>query len=188
MAMRWIGVMALALALAGCAGGGQPVDAKDGRLSLVYGYFDMSDAPSKADWVWMRQYEPKAREATGYNLAAHEGVFFHVGVEPGSYQVEKFGSRGGFMSTPVEYNFGGRGRNGTAVRITAPGVYFVGAHRYVKHPGKGFFDPDRFDMLPAQAPGEKEILRRVVQKLETDPELKDYTRQLQMAKKRLGEL
>jgi hypothetical protein len=67
-------------------------------------------------------------------------------------------------------------------------VYFVGSHRYVNHAGKGFFDPDRFDMQASSAPSEKEVLQRVVQRLETDPELKDYRRQLQQARKRLGEL
>jgi hypothetical protein len=190
--MRWIARSIVAwvavLSLAGCAGGGGTIDPKDETVSLVYGYFDMKDAPAKVDWVRLRKYDPGAKEAEGYNMAASDGMFFHVGIEPGSYQVEKFGNRGGFFSNPIEWSFGGRGRNGTAIRITKPGVYFVGSHRYIKHPGKGFFEADRFDMEPAKAPGEKEVLQRVVQRLETDPELKGYTRQLQLAKKRLGEL
>jgi hypothetical protein len=185
--MRWIAVLAAVLSLAGCAGGGT-IDPKDETVSLVYGYFDMKDAPQKVDWVRLRKYDAAAKEAEGYNMAATDGMFFHVGIEPGSYQVEKFGYGGGFLSNPIEWSFGGRGRNGTAIRITNPGVYFVGAHRYIKHPGKGFFEADRFDMEPAKAPSEKEVLQRVVKRLETDPELKGYARQLQLAKKRLGEL
>lgn len=185
--MRWTVLLAFVLSLAGCAGSGGSIDPKDDSVSLVYGYFDMADAPSKADWVWLRKYEA-AKEAEGYNMAASDGLFFHVGVESGSYQVEKFGSRGGFFSNPVEYSFGARGRNGTAIRITKPGVYFVGSHRYIKHPGKGFFEADKFEMQAAKTPTEKEVLQRVVQRLETDPELKGYARQLQQAKKRLGEL
>jgi hypothetical protein len=169
---RWIAVAAAVLAMAGCAGGGGSIDPKDENVSLVYGYFDMTEAPTKADWVWLRKYE-SGKEATGYNMASKDGLFFHVGVEPGSYQVE---------------TFGGRGRNGTAIRIARPGVYFVGSHRYVNHAGKGFFDPDRFEMQAAASPSEKEVLQRVVQRLETDPELKDYQRQLVLARKRLGEL
>ena len=186
--MRWIALWAVVLSLAGCAGSGGSIDPKDDSVSLVYGYFDMKDAPSKADWVRLRKYDPKAQENEGYNMATKDGVFFHVGIEPGSYQVETFGSNGGFFSSPVEYKFGGRGRNGTAVRVTRPGVYFVGSHRYIKHPGKGFFDADRFDMEAAAAPTEKEVLQRVVERLQSDPELKGYTRQLQQARKRLGEL
>ncbi|HWA39612.1 MAG TPA: hypothetical protein VG873_17290 [Burkholderiales bacterium] len=184
---RWIAVVATVLAIAGCASGGGSIDPKDETVSLVYGYFDMADAPTKADWVWLRKYEA-GKEATGYNMASKDGVFFHVGVEPGSYQVEKFGGGGGFFSRPVEYSFGGSGRNGTAIRIARPGVYFVGSHRYVNHAGKGFFDPDRFEMQAAGAPSEKEVLQRVVQRLETEPELKDYRRQIELARKRLAEL
>ena len=186
--MRWMAVAAMVVSLAGCASGGGSIDPKDESVSLVYGYFDMKDAPTKADWVWLRKYDAAAKEAGGYNMAAKDGVFFHVGVEPGSYQVDRFGGGGGFFSRPVEYSFGGRGRNGTATRITKPGVYFLGSHRYVNHAGKGFFDPDRFEMQAAKSPTEKEVLQRVVQRLESDPELKDYARQLQLARKRLGEL
>jgi hypothetical protein len=187
--MRYILVVLSMLAvLSGCASGGGSIDPKDESVSLVYGYFDMKDAPTKADWVWLRKYDAKAKEAEGYNMGVKEGVFFHVGIEPGSYQVDRFGGGGGFFSRPVEYNFGGRGRNATAVRIAKPGAYFLGSHRYVNHAGKGFFDPDRFEMQAAKAPGEKEVLRQVIERLESDPELKGYTRQLQLARKRLGEL
>lgn len=43
-------------------------------------------------------------------------------------------------------------------------------------------------MQAAKAPGEKEVLRQVIERLESDPELKGYTRQLQLTRKRLGEL
>ncbi len=186
--MRWIAVAVAVLALAGCGSSGGTIDPKDDSVSLVYGYFDMKEAPTPADWVRLRKYDAAAKEAEGYNMAVKDGVFFHIGIEAGSYQVEKFGGGGGLFSRPVEYSFGGRGRNGTAIRIAKPGVYFVGSHRYVNHAGKGFFDPDRFDMQASSAPSEKEVLQRVVQRLETDPELKDYRRQLQQARKRLGEL
>lgn len=187
MGMRWKAWIAAAFLLAGCASGGS-VDVKDESLSLVYGYFDMKDAPGGLDWVSLRKYGSKTKDGEWYSMGVKDGVFFHVGIEPGSYQVDKFGSNGGFFSRPVEYQFGARGRNSTATRITKPGVYFLGSHRYVNHAGKGFFDPDRFEMQAAKSPSEKEVLQRVIQRLESDPELKDYTRQLQLARKRLGEL
>ena len=39
-------------------------------------------------------------------------------------------------------------KNATAVRITRPGVYFLGAHRYVNRAGKGLFAADKFVMQP----------------------------------------
>jgi hypothetical protein len=185
MISRWLLPVVLAFALAGCAST-TPVDPKDETLSVVFGYFDMKDAPSGLDWVALRQYGGKDEKDT-YSLAAKDGLFFHVGVEPGSYQVDTFGSNGGFFSNPVRYNYGGKGRNATAIRITKPGVYFLGSHRYVNHPGKGFFSADKFEMQPASTPGEKELLQRLLKELETDGDLKDYARQRQMVKQRLGQ-
>lgn len=181
---------ALPLFIAGCAST-QPVDPKDETLSLVYGYFDMKDAPSGLDWVSLKQYDRKNTDAGSYQLAAKEGLFFHVGVEPGSYQVDKFGGMGGIpllSRRPFEYSYGGKGRNATAVRIQRPGVYFPGAHEFVNHAGKGLFEPDRFDMKRTKGPSEKELLQRLIKALESDKELAGYTRQLRQAKQRLAEL
>jgi hypothetical protein len=179
------------IVIAGCASSGQPVDTKDETVSLVYGYFDMKNAPSDLEWVSIRQYDGKSKERGWYRLAAKDGLFFHVGIEPGSYQVEKFGGTGGIpllTRRPFEYNYGSKGRNATAVRIQKPGLYFLGTHEFVNHAGKGLFEPDRFDMKPAKTPGEKELLQRLIKELETDKELAGYGRQLRQAKQRLSEL
>jgi hypothetical protein len=138
----------------------------------------MKDAPTKVQWVALKQYGGK--DVGSYQLAVEDGLFFHVGVEPGSYQVDKFGGSG-FLRGDYVYNFGGQGRNSTAIRIHKPGIYFLGAHRYVKHSGK-------FDMVPAQTPSEKEVLQRLVKRLENDRELAGYTRQLKLARERLARL
>lgn len=188
MGMRWKAWIGALLVLAGCASDGGSIDPKDTSVSLVYGHFDMKEAPGRLDWVSLRRYDSKKEDGEWYGMGVKDGVFFHVGVEPGSYQVDKFRTAGGFFTNPVEHHFGSRGRNATAVRIAKPGVYFLGSYRYVNHAGKGFFEADRFDMQPVKSPSEKEVLQRVIQRLESDPELKDYTRQLQLARKRLGEL
>lgn len=181
--LRGLAVLA-ALMLAAC-GGTAPVSSDDETLSLVFGYFDMKDAPTKVQWVGLKQYG--AKDAGTYSLAVNDGLFFHVGIEPGSYQVDKFGGSG-FLRGDYVYNFGGKGRNTTAIRIQKAGVYFLGAHRYVKHPGEGFFSPDKFDMQPMKAPTEKELLQRVIKQLESDRELAPYKRQLRLARERLAQL
>jgi hypothetical protein len=176
--------LVLSVVVAGCAGT-TPVSSSDETLSLVFGYFDMKDAPTKVQWVALKQYGGKG--AGTYQLAVEDGLFLHVGVEPGSYQVDKFGGSG-FLRGDYVYNFGGKGRNSTAIRIQKPGAYFLGAHRYVNHAGKGLFAPDKFDMEPARSPTEKELLQRVIKRLETDRELQPYTRQLKLARERLARL
>ena len=175
----------LAVALLAACGGTAPVASDDETLSLVFGYFDMGDAPTKVNWVGLKQYGGK--DAGTYNLAVKDGLFFHIGIEPGSYQVDKFGGSA-FLRGDYVYNFGSKGRNTTAIRIQKPGVYFLGAHRYVNHAGKGFFAPDKFDMEPAKSPSEKDLLQRVIKRLESDSSLAPYKRQLRLARERLAKL
>jgi hypothetical protein len=182
--MRWLWIVAACAAtLAGCASKGEPIDPKDETLSMVYGYFDMKDAPSDLRWVSIKKYGDKVLY---YEAGAKEGLFWHVGVAPGSYQVETFGGQGGIAlltSRPYRYNFGTRGRNDTALRIQKPGLYYMGAYKFVEHK-----DGDKFEMQPAKSPSEKEIVQRLVKELESDEELRIYTRQLGWAKKRAAAL
>lgn len=177
------------LGLAGCATPGD-VAADDPKLSLVYGYIDMGGAPTPVKWVSLRCYSCKdPREH--YNLGARDGLFFHVGVDPGSYQIDTFGGEntylGVFAGTEHRYNFGTAGRNDSAVRIVQPGVHFVGAWRFVLHEGS-WFKPDRFSMQALSNPSEKELLGRVIARLQGDADLKPYRRTLAMAQQRHAQL
>lgn len=186
--IRWLlAVAACGLLAAGCASKGDPIDPKDETLSMVYGYFDMKDAPSDLRWVSIKKYGDKP---LFYGAGAKEGLFWHVGVASGSYQVETFGGQGGIpmlTSRPYRYNFGTRGRNDTATRIQKPGLYYMGTYKYVEHRG-GFMEADKFEMKPSKTPSERELLQRLVKEMESDDELKIYTRQIGWAKKRLAEL
>lgn len=182
---RLLAVVGLALVVGGCASSGPPVDPKDESRSIVFGYFDMTDAPSSAEWVSLKQYGDKP---VWYDLPVRDGLFFHVGIAPGAYQVEKFGKNPGFLSnTRYVYNFGTRGRNETSRRIDKPGLYFLGAYKYVEHP-TGWFEQGKFEMQPVNAPSEKELLTRLIKILESDKELQGYSRQLALAKRRLAQL
>src|SRR4029453_10111163 len=164
VARRWVLTTVMAFALAGCASA-PPVDTRDETRSLVFGYFAMTDAASKREWVSLRKYDSSQNTGEWYALAVRDGLFFHIGIGPGSYQVEKFGGMGGIpllTRRPFEYDFGGKGRNSTAVRIREPSLYFLGAHQYVNHAGKGLFAPGKFEMKPVQSPTEKEVLQRLL--------------------------
>ena len=172
----------LTFLIAGCATS-DPVDPKDQSRSLVYGYIDMADAPSSLGWVHIKLYDGKN---AGYLVSAHKGLFFHIGVEPGPYQVERFGREAKFLSnTNYTYNFGTRGRNETAIKVDKPGVYFMGAYKYVEVP-TGWFEQDKFRMERTKTPTERELLTKLLAILEDD--YPEYTRQIAMVKQNLAQL
>ena len=172
----------LILLVTGCATS-DPVDPKDPSLSLVYGYIDMADAPSSVEWVRVKLYDGKNQ---GYLAATQKGLFFHVGVEPGPYQVERFGRHPTFFSnTEYTYNFGTRGRNETAIKVDKPGVYFMGAYKYIEVP-TGWFEQDKFRMERTQTPSERELLAKLLAILQDD--YSQYTRQIAMVRQRLAQL
>jgi hypothetical protein len=185
---KWLFVpLVLATVLLGGCASVPKINPKDETVSLVFGYIDMKDAPSGLGWVSIKQY---SSDPQYYTVGVKDGLFYHIGVVPGSYQVETFGGSGGIpilAPKQYQYNFGTRGRNDTAIRIDRPGVYFMGAYKYIEHPG-GLFKADKFEMQPIKSPSEKELLQKLINFLESDSEMSAYTRQIAIAKKRLAAL
>ena len=158
-----------------------PVDPNDPNLSLIYGYLDMEEAPTDADWAIIRHYDGSEGS---YDVAVEDGIFYHVGVGPGPYQVDSFGGDH-FWNGSYIYDFGVDGRNATAIKIETPGLYFMGAHKYAEVP-TGWFSQDKFRMDPAETPSEREILTKLLQFLREDNS--EYTRQITLVEQRLGQL
>jgi hypothetical protein len=168
--------------LAGCSSGTK-VDPKDHSVSVVYGYFDMSDAPSNLEWVSIKKYDAESEDDEYAHAGVEDGMFWHVGIKPGSYQVEKFGGTGGvpmLTQQGYSYNFGTKGRNETAVRIKSSGTYFLGSYKYTEQ------KDGTFEMKPNKQHGEKEILKKLVKIFEKEKSLRVYTHQLNMIKRKLA--
>jgi hypothetical protein len=175
-----LGPCSAVLALAACATAEQ-VNPKNTGLSVLFGYIDSKDAPSKIDWVQVKQYGDRDQGQQGYYLIDFDrrtGVFFHIGIEVGNHQVNKFGNDN------THYNWSSQGRNATALRIDKPGAYFVGAFKYVHH-DQGLFKDDKFEMQPLRSPTEAEVLATVLRRLETDSDLAPYEHQRSLARQRL---
>jgi hypothetical protein len=171
----------------GCASAPDPIDPKDKTRSVVFGYFDMKDAPSdELDWVSIKRYKPKK----GYFAAAFkDGLFYHIAVPNGSFQVDEFGRNTRFLSnTRYIYNFGGKGRNQTARVIKRPGVYFMGSYKYKSIDSGSFFKPDNFKMVKIKKPREKELLKKLLKIMQSDKDLAQYTHQIRRMKQRLKRL
>ncbi len=165
------------------------IDKNDQTLSVVFGYFDMENAPSWGgiDWVSIKQYKP---EQSYYPCGVDEGLFWNIGVKQGaSIQVDKFGRHTRWYSnTRYTYNFGGQGRNDTSKVIKKPGVYFLGSYEYKPIDSGSFFKPDGFGMDKSKSPSEKQLLTKLLEIMKNDSDLAVYTNQISMIEKRLHQL
>ena len=167
----------------------ESADPNDKTLSVVFGHFDMEDAPSWGglDWVSVKQYKPKKAY---YNSNVDDGLYFNIAVaNKSSIQVDEFGRHTRWYSnSSYTYNFGGKGRNQTALVVKKPGVYFLGSYKYKSIESDSFFKPDEFEMVKIKAPSEKELLSKVLATMMDDSDLNIYHHQIIMINKRLKAL
>lgn len=155
----WIalGLIALGL-LAGCAGGGHGRDINDASNSLVFGYVDMSDAPTKLNGASIMQVAPPS-DKPYWGTDVRNGLFYTYYLPPGSYKLASL-SGSSFFKGDYRYNFPRQGAD-TAVRITKPDIYFLGSYKY-KDVKTGFFEQGKFSIERVNTPSEAELLRRIL--------------------------
>ena len=160
--MRQILVVPLLAALAlvaGCAGGGHGRDINDPSNSLVFGFVDMGDAPTKVSGAQVRQVAP-ATDKPYWGMNVRSGLFYTYYLPPGSYQLASLHGSS-FLRGEVQYNFPRQGGGQTTVRIDKPGIYFLGAHKY-KDVKTGFFEGGKFDIQRVDTPTEAQLLQRIL--------------------------
>lgn len=163
-----LGVLAVLAALAGCAGGAVQTEAVDAanridppaftQQSLVYGYLDMSDAPTDLGWMDFEQLEPPT-DTPYYHMRIHDGVFYMEKFRPGVFVLSGFGGTR-WNGKQLAYSLP-RSSPAVRVEIHQPGLAYVGAYRYraVESNGHrtGRFEIDRID-----DPDEAGVLRRIL--------------------------
>ena len=96
------------------AGDVRHIDVDNPDNSLVFGYIDMSDAPTKVKGAWLRQVSPPT-ESPYWSMGVEKGIFYNTFIRPGTYQLSSFAGSG-FMAGAYDYSFPRQGRNQTAVR------------------------------------------------------------------------
>lgn len=152
--------------LTGCASDGPKRDINDPTNSLVIGYIDMDDAPTSAQSVTVMQVAPPT-EAPYWKYWVTKGMFYHAYIPPGSYQLNSvYGT--GFFAGNNQYNFPRQG-NATNLRITKPGIHFLGSFKY-KKVKTGIFEQGKFEIEKVNKPTEADLLKRI---LEEDSDIKN---------------
>ena len=161
-------VLALALAvslLAGCAGGGHGRDINDPSNSLVFGYVDMADAPTKISGAQIMQVAPPT-DKPYWGTDVRDGMFYTYYLPPGSYKLATLHGSS-FLRGEYRYSFPRQGAE-QGVRIDKPGIYFLGSYKY-QNVKTGMFEQSKFDIQRVKSPTEAELLQRM---LDADPELR----------------
>ena len=159
-------VVVAVTALAGCAGGGHGRDINDPSNSLVFGFVDMSDAPTKVSGAQIMQVAPPT-EKPYWGTDVKEGLFYTYYLPPGSYRLATLHGSS-FLGGEHQYNSPRQGGGETTARIEKPGIYFLGAYKYQKVK-TGMFEQSKFGIERVSKPTEAELLQRL---LDTDAEVK----------------
>ncbi len=149
-----------------------PISVDNPKNSLVFGYIDMSDAPTKLKGAWLRQVAPPT-DSPYWSMGIEKGLFYNTFIRPGTYQLSSFAGSS-YAKGSYEYNFPRQGRNQTAVKIKKPGIYYLGSYKYVKVRKGGMFKQAKFSIERVDEPTEAELLRRILEDTMKVKKAKNY--------------
>lgn len=152
-------IATLAIGLAGCSTTGHLVPPSEANISAVYGYIDMSDAPTGLQWITMKKLQPRS-DTPYYHFYVDDGMFYRSEIPPGTYKFWEFGGFSQWKNTDYTFQFQGQGKGEMDRVIDRQGLYFAGCYRYTRIK-TGFFSPNKFDLEPIEGDCERETLERL---------------------------
>ena len=166
--MKRLFYVLFAVLLASCASGTRVTDFND--RSLGYGWLNIKEVDANRLYaVDIYQYRPQTAEP--YYPAAvkpfKDGFLYYTMALPaGAHKTQS--ARGqaclGILcgNTDYRYSFGKQGDEVGAIVIKSPGVYHMGSYK-LKSVKTGFFEPGKFEVLPAtDAPSRREMLEEIL--------------------------
>lgn len=94
----------------------------------------------------------------GSNIHQFQYFFTQRGVQPGNYKMDELRTLGGFQNRVVTvYEFPKSEKGDLDVKVTKPGIYFVGSWKFKK------LSRDKFDLEKLSSPTELEVLNEVLE-------------------------
>jgi hypothetical protein len=138
------------------------------RNTVVFGGVNMDDAPTGADAVTLKAVTgPDAGRY--WRVPVKDGVFYHEGLPPASYQLWAVWGHSGFKLGPwifgsvYEYDFGGQA---DGVRVTRGGsIVYAGSFRIVK---QGGFFSSKFSVEPDSKRSVKAMVQALIPRIRDD--------------------
>jgi hypothetical protein len=176
----------LGFVVIGCASGWHTITREDiekPNVALLYGYMDMTDAPSPMDYFEIKQVKPEAGKGAEWgfgckDLGDKKFLFYHQAIPVGTYQLDEFGgtSTVGFLifilsRTLHKYSFmgadsmnpdlknPGKETNDSSLVIDEPGIYFLGRFKYVKVKEKD--EDESFSIEKISTPSQGEVIQQL---------------------------
>ncbi|MGH8481115.1 MAG: hypothetical protein ACRES8_01475 [Nevskiaceae bacterium] len=157
-----------ALLLAGCALNSEVRTTDEPDAALIFGFFDMKEAPFELGCVRITQDEKKGIAYPQSCMKTFaDGLFFIENVPPMKYHVPFFyaGGKLHMISSDQEDTFS----------VRAKSMYFLGSFKY-KVVTRDLGDilkltPEQYGLMPVKAPGEKAVLKMLQDRVQ-DPRWK----------------
>jgi hypothetical protein len=163
--LRWAKVLmaALGLVLGGCALNPEVRTSVDDNAALIFGYYDMSEAPFQLGCVRITQDERAGiayRQSCMRTLA--NGLFFLENAPPMKYHVPFFyaGGRLHLISSDSK----------DAINVPPRSLYFLGSFKYkVLYRNLGDIlqlKPEQYGLSPVKSPDEATVLKMLLEKVQ----------------------
>jgi len=155
-----------ALLLGGCALNSEVRTSTEPDAALIFGFFDMKDAPFELGCVRITQDEKKGIAYPQSCMTTYaDGLFFIENVPPMRYHVPFFYAGGKLHTISSDEK--------DLFNVRARSMYFYGSFKYkvVNKDLLDVFKPDQYGLKPVSTPSEKAVLRMLQDRVK-DPRWK----------------
>lgn len=142
--------------LSGCA---SSRNVNDPTNSLVFGFIDMTEAPTNILYCKIPEISPSSEGSWGCSVS--NGLFYNQYLPLGNYQVTEISGEGFMGGGKHRYSIPRQG-NPTSVRISKPGIYFLGSYKY-KNAKTGIFEQGKFSIEKLSKPTQVDLLKRLLE-------------------------
>lgn len=175
--MRIVALLLVSLVVAGCASSARGLyDPKDRNSSVIVGFVDMSDAGGADldDVLLVRTDGATPQMIQGFSdyldsatdSSRRPGYFWVTDLPPGDYQLAEIAGVGNRDGKETRVGYAGNWKrkafsldpakkNVSSIRITTPGVYFIGAYKITDK-------ATSFDFKKIYSPSEQKALKNLL--------------------------
>ncbi len=157
----------VAVLLSGCGLSKYVEERESKQTAMVYGFIDMSDAPTDLEWAQMRQLRPRDDEPFKKMRTDDSGLFYLENLPVGgAFRMDSYGGStwSWWYMSNVHWTYGidKREFKSYEFKINKPGLHFLGAYKIHRIKAKSFFQEDKYRLAALDPAGEKELLRKLV--------------------------